>query len=125
MLKVLISDDSNIIRKSLSKLVSQCGENIQVIEADTISDTIEKIKSLRPDILIQDIMMPGGTGFDVMKTVRKQDYKITVIVLTNFASELNRNRSIKEKADYFLDKSDEFAKVVDICKIIAEKKCQN
>jgi DNA-binding response OmpR family regulator len=59
--------------------------------------------------------MPVGNGFDIMKTVREQNCKIIVIVLTNFATEINRKRSLEEKADYFLDNSKELKELVKIC----------
>jgi two-component system, NarL family, response regulator DevR len=114
-MKILIADDSLVIRTSLKKLIATVNGTELVAEATNVFDTIKKIKEVKPDLLILDIIMPGGSGFDVMQTVREQDYKITVIVLTNFADEFNRKRSVEEKADYFLDKSNEFMKVVDIC----------
>lgn len=115
IMRILIADDSTIIRNSLRKLISAMNGRDEVIDAVNLSDTTNKIKEVKPDILILDLMMPGGSGFEAMNTVRELDYKITVIVLTNFATDLNRKRSEEEKVDYFLDKSNEFLKVLDIC----------
>jgi DNA-binding response OmpR family regulator len=114
-MKVLIADDSSIIRKSLTKLLYTYVNHIDISEAIDVPDAIIKTKEIQPNILILDIMMPGGNGFDVMKTVREQDCKIIVIVLTNFATEINRKRSLEEKADYFLDKSEELKELIEIC----------
>jgi DNA-binding NarL/FixJ family response regulator len=114
-MKILIADDSPVIRNSLRKLISTFNGSSTIFESGSVQDTIKKIAEVKPDILILDIMMPGGNGFDVMSCVRESENKITVIVLTNFATEPNRKKSIEEKVDYFLDKSTEFLKIVDIC----------
>lgn len=121
-MKLLIADDSLIIRNSLKKLIAAVVESDSVFEAVNVLDTIRKVKDVKPDVLILDLMMPGGSGFDVMKTVREQDYKIIVIALTNFATELNRKKAEEEAVDFFLDKSNEFSRVIEICNNLKNKK---
>ena len=61
-MKVLIADDSELMRKRLITLISGL-EGIDVIEeAEDCGETIKIIRELNPDVVILDIRMPGGSG---------------------------------------------------------------
>lgn len=120
-MKILIADDSDVVRKSLVKLVLSVPGFDKPEEAENVANTKNKIIVFRPDVLILDVNMPNGSGFEVMKTVKEQDYKITVIILTNFATVYNKKKSIEAGIDYFLDKSTEFEKVVGILKKVQKE----
>ena len=113
-MKLLIADDSAYLRKSLIRLISTL-KGIQIVgEASDVQEAIEKTKSLNPDILILDLKIPGGSGFDVLKAIRNDERNLTVIVLTNYISQQFRRKSFDEGADFFFDKSTEFDKVLDV-----------
>ena len=66
-LTALIADDSSLIRERLFGILSQF-ERLDLIEqAKDTSDAKDKILRLKPDIVILDIRMPGGGGFEVLK----------------------------------------------------------
>ena len=115
-LKILIADDSEQVRKSLSRLLSIL-RGIEIIgEAVDGRQAIDKTRKLKPDILILDMKMPNGSGLDVLHEIAPDKEKLRVIMLTNYANEQFRNESLKAGADYFFDKSTEFEKVFDVIK---------
>ncbi|MBU0558521.1 MAG: response regulator transcription factor [Bacteroidetes bacterium] len=120
-MKILIADDSDVVRKSLVKLILFVPGFDKPEEAKNVTNTKSKIIEFKPDVLILDINMPNGNGFDVIKTVKEQDYKITVIMLTNFTTENNKKKSIEAGINYFLDKSTEFEKVIGILKKVQKE----
>ncbi|MHC1737072.1 MAG: response regulator transcription factor [Ignavibacteriaceae bacterium] len=115
-MKILIADDSMIIRESLSKLITRNNPEDIISKAVNVGDAIRKIKEIEPDLVILDLAMPGGDGFDVMKEIRKRGKETVVIMLTNYATENNRRKSLEAKVDFFLDKTNEFEKVIEIIK---------
>jgi DNA-binding NarL/FixJ family response regulator len=112
--KVLIADDSHIVRERLVSLLSDLPGVEIVGEAETAFEAIQSIRRLRPAVVILDISMPGGSGIQVLETIRKEKPVPLIIMLTNFTHEPYRQRCFKLGADYFFDKSNEFEKVRDV-----------
>ncbi len=86
MLKLLIADDELIIRQGMRRMISW--ESMGIIlagEAETFSETLEKIRQLRPDIVLCDIRMPGGTGLDVIHEVKQSMPEIEFILLSGYS----------------------------------------
>ena len=86
MFKLLIVDDEYIVRRGLKTILPW--EKINVIiagEAGTVREAVEVIASVHPDIILCDICLPGGTGFDVVKTARNYIPWVQVIMLTAYS----------------------------------------
>jgi DNA-binding NarL/FixJ family response regulator len=117
--KVLIADDSHIVRERLVSLLADLPGVDIVGEAETAFEAIQSIRRRRPDVVILDISMPGGSGIQVLETIRKDKPVPLIIMLTNFTHEPYRQRCLKLGADYFFDKSNEFEKVKDVLENLA------
>lgn len=115
-IRVFIADDSPIVRVRLVNMISDINGITVTGVADNVSDAITQIELLRPDVVILDISMPGGSGIDVLKKVKQFKDGPCVIVLTNFPLPQYKNICFEEGADYFFDKSDEFMKVIELLK---------
>jgi len=74
--------------------------------AQTGAEAIDGVAELMPVVLILDMTMPGGGGFNVLQVVKQRPSAPLVIVLTNHPA--YRQRSLDAGADYFFDKSAEF-----------------
>jgi DNA-binding NarL/FixJ family response regulator len=57
----------------------------------------------------------GGKGLDLLKMIKTRFPSTIVIVFTNHVESMYRDIYLKEGADYFLDKSVEFEKIIDVC----------
>jgi len=81
-MKVLIVDDSDVLRKVTVFNLKKLG--MEVEEAIDGIDGLEKMRSWHPDVVILDIMMPRMDGFTVLREMKKDDTikDIPVIVLT-------------------------------------------
>jgi len=66
-LNVLVVDDEALARHNLTVLLQRDPQIGSVVESDSGSDAIEKIKALRPDIVFLDVQMPECGGFDVLE----------------------------------------------------------
>ncbi len=113
-MKVLIVDDSAEIRGRLNNMISNI-QKVELIEqVGNVKDAMQIIQEFQPDIIILDIHMPGGTGIDVLSTIAKKNNFPVVIIFTNYPYSQYRKRCFECGADYFLDKSDEFEKIINI-----------
>ena len=111
---IFVVEDSSLMRKHLRELVSELPNATIVGEADCSADAITSIDALHPDVVILDIKLKEGSGFDVLNTIKKKSAGPLVIVLTNHVQRPYRETSILKGADFFLEKARDFQKVGDI-----------
>ncbi len=108
-MRVFLADDSFLIRQRLAKTLLSL-EGIQIVgEARDARDATRSILQLKPDLVILDLQMLGGTGVGVLQTVKKEQPAPVVIMVTNFPE--YREKCLRAGADYFFDKSTEFHRI--------------
>jgi two-component system LytT family response regulator len=66
-MKILIVEDSRLARKELFGLLAQHPEHQVAGEAENVKEAIALVDALRPDLLLLDINLPDGSGFDVLE----------------------------------------------------------
>lgn len=79
-MNILIIDDEIRARKSISEILKFSNSNVKVVaEADGVESGIVAIKKYKPDLILLDIDMPDGTGFDLLRAMEYIDFKIIFI----------------------------------------------
>lgn len=112
MMRILIADDSTVVRDRLVRLLAEV-HGIEVIgQADDAMEARKLAEKLRPDVAILDLRMPKGSGADVLFDIKKLNPALKVIMLTNYPHAENKKKCMDGGADYFFDKSTEFQRVV-------------
>ena len=118
MMRILIADDSSVVRKRLNNLLTDV-RGIEVVgQAQDALEARNLVVKLRPDVAILDLRMPDGSGADVLLDIKKLNPTPTVIMLTNYAHPENRKKCMERGADYFFDKSTEFQKVLSVLRVM-------
>jgi len=118
-MKVFIADDSEILRKHLTNLLTEIpGVEIVGYGEDTES-AISGIDSQKPDVVILDIRMPGAGGIYVLKTVRQNRPDLPIIIFTDYPYPQYRKKCLEEGTDYFFDKSSESEKLIELIRKMA------
>jgi len=103
---VFVVEDSPIVRQRLIAYLEAL-PNVEVIgKADCPGDAVEGIRSTRPDWVVLDIQLIGGTGIDVLRRVRADVPRTGFIVLTHLGIAPYRRLAEAAGADYFLDKTE-------------------
>lgn len=110
--KVFLAEDSAMIRARLAALLATHDMAI-VGEAQSAEASIEGILAVRPDVVVLDVQLHGGTGLQVLRAVRAADPGIAFVVFSNNAEPAYRRRYLGEGAGRFLDKSTEVDQLVD------------
>lgn len=113
-MKVLIADDSKLVRQRVIKILSSFDEIEKFIEAENAAEAIGYLHALSPEVIILDIAMPDESGLEVLKKIKSLNYEPFVIVLTNHSYPGYRNQCMADGAKFFLDKSIEFLKIRDV-----------
>jgi RNA polymerase sigma factor (sigma-70 family) len=104
-IRVLIADDHALVRAGIRALVEKIEGIVVVGEAGTGSEAMELVEDLKPNLMLLDITMPDGSGFDVLDHVTKNYPDLKVIVLTVHDAGEYAIRALREGAAGFLPKS--------------------
>jgi DNA-binding NarL/FixJ family response regulator len=112
---IFVADDSAIMRERLASMVAELSGGMKLIgQASDAPQAAEAIRRVKPDVVVLDIHMPGGSGIDVLRKIRKDSPAAVVLMLTNYSYPQFRQRCMDAGADYFFDKSAEFGKVAEV-----------
>ena len=108
MIRVLIVDDSSVIRALLNRFLSSDPE-IQVVgQAPDPFVAREKLVSLKPDVMTLDIEMPRMDGFTFTRTLRATRgwEDVPVVIMTSRGSEADQHAGLEAGASAYLLKSE-------------------
>ena len=79
-MKTLIVDDEPNARQVIRNVLETYAEQVEIVgEADCVKDAVQKINSLKPQLVLLDINMPDGSGFDVVKACSAIPFKFIII----------------------------------------------
>lgn len=100
---VLIVDDESYIREFLAQILS---EHFQIAFAKNGKEAVETAKSIQPDIIVLDVLMPGQNGIDTCKVLReqKESSSTPIIMLTAVNEPEQRIKAFNAGADDYLAK---------------------
>ena len=111
MMKIIIADDSAMLRERVKSLLMDI-KNVEIVgEADNGITALRLIKETDPDLVILDIRMPGMNGIETLHAIKKSDRRTKVCILTNYPYPQYKERCIAEGADYFFDKNQDYQKM--------------
>lgn len=119
MAYVLITDDSLVQRKIISKIVTEQGHEVQT--AANGYAAMELIAFRAPDCLLLDLLMPEMTGREVLKTLQDRLPDFPIVVITADIQEAVRKECMELGARYFLNKPVKAEELQTILRIILRK----
>ena len=106
MIRIVIAEDQQMLLSALASLI-RLEEDIEV--AAQVTDgrkALDAIRTLKPDICLLDIEMPGLSGLDVAEAVRREQLGCRVIIVTTFSRSGYLQRAIELKVDGYLLKDE-------------------
>ena len=110
---VYLVEDSEIMSTLLHELLEGNGASI-VGHADSAQTAIADVARVKPDIVVIDIALRQGNGFDVLKAVASEPAakRPLLVVLTNYTLKTYRSAAKRFGADLFLDKSNQIPELL-------------
>lgn len=114
MMKLLVLDDSELIRSRLVAMLQGIPGVDEITTADTLAKTLLCVQACAPTLAILDLHLPDGNACQLIPTLKRIVPDMKVIVLTNDGGDFSRDRCLQAGADWFFDKSTEFEKVLDL-----------
>ena len=104
MVRVLIADDHLLFAEALEAILSLDGRIDVIGRAADGSQAVELATELRPDVVLMDLSMPRGDGFDATRRIREANGDTRVLVLTGSAATSDIDRAREAGADGYFTK---------------------
>jgi DNA-binding NarL/FixJ family response regulator len=120
-MRIFIADDSRVVVERLADLLQEVPGAQLVGQAGDVRETVHGIQEMKPDALILDLQMPGGSGLDVLRAIRTDYPHLQVLICTNYPYSQYRQECLTAGANFFLDKSAEFGKIPAILRELSAK----
>ena len=81
-IRIIIADDHAILRESLAALLGSQPDMQVIAKTGTGAESIQAAREQRPDVLLLDLFMPGGDGFEVLRALDRTGAGVATVVLT-------------------------------------------
>src|SRR5438552_13214362 len=121
-IRLLIVDDHKVVRLGLHTLLSR-HDGIEVVgEAGTSSAAVELTARLKPDMVLMDVRLPDGNGFEACRQIRRVQPDTRVLFLTSFADEEIVLESIDAGGDGYLLKEIDEENLIQAIRNVAARK---
>lgn len=103
-IRTLLVDDHDLIRQGLSRAFERQTDFAVVGQASSVNEAEELAKATAPDVVVTDVRLPDGTGLDLVKTLRRNDDNIGLVVLTMYAGDEQLFAALEAGASAFVAK---------------------
>jgi DNA-binding NarL/FixJ family response regulator len=110
--KIYLAEDSAPIRERVAAMLEARDMSV-VGEGATPQRCVDGILATRPDVVVLDAQLEGGSGLEVLQSVRRTEPRIAFVVFSNNAGPAYRRRYLAEGARDFLDKTADFERLAD------------
>ena len=121
-IKILLVDDHSIVRYGIRSLIerntglSVCGE------AENLLEAYEKVRELKPDVVLLDLKLPDGDGATGCREIKKIQEDIKVIILTAYADDTIVVEAVRAGADGYLLKNIDSKTIIEAIRDVFEGK---
>ncbi len=120
MIRVMLVDDQNLVRKGVRSLLELSSEIEVIGEAADGAEAIRTIPEMRPDVVLLDMRMPGMSGLDVLRDLAGKGTLPPTIILTTFDDDDLVLAGIQAGARGYLLKDVALADLVNAIKTVAD-----
>jgi len=107
MIRILLADDHAILRQGLRRMLEEEAGFEVIGEAADGFETIERVRELKPDVLVVDLVMPKLNGLEVTSRVKQEPDPPRVVVLSMRKSEPYIMEALRNGADGYVLKSED------------------
>jgi DNA-binding NarL/FixJ family response regulator len=119
MIRVLIVDDHGLFRSSLRARLEQEDGIVPVGEAGTVKDAVSKALALQPDVVLLDLVLPRGSGYDAIPDLLNACPSTNIVVVTSQTHPASVRRAIGAGARGYVPKRATDAELIEAVRRVA------
>ena len=112
ILRVLVVDDSDIVRRGICQILQTQADIEIVCEASDGADAVRKVREHRPAVVLLDITMPVMNGFDAARRIKHEFPSTLILVVSQFDSAPFAREAIAAGANGYIAKSNASAELI-------------
>jgi DNA-binding NarL/FixJ family response regulator len=122
-LRVYVVEDSPLIRRSLASVIAEAGGELVGVSADA-ETAIKHMVVHHPDVILIDIRLASGNGFDVLRALKQQNIApgARKVVITNYAHDEYKELAVQLGADKFFDKTHEMSEAIELIRMMVKQR---
>lgn len=105
MKQILLVEDHSVVRLATRFLINDLIGSVNVLEASNFEEALTQVASTHVDLIILDIDIPGGEGFNMIPRIRKLQPKVCILVFSGMDEALYAMHYLKAGANGFLAKN--------------------
>ena len=106
LIRILAVDDHPLLRKGIAALVNAEPDMKLVAEASNGKEAVNAFRSVRPDVTLMDLQMPGISGLDTIHAIREEFPQARIIVLTTYSGDMQVLSALRAGARGYILKGD-------------------
>jgi DNA-binding NarL/FixJ family response regulator len=115
-LKIIVADDSKLIRDVVGRALSRVTGFRVVGQAENGIEALELTRTYEPHVLVLDISMPLKDGIEALRELRAENSAVVIVMFTADESSFARKACLDLGADYYLDKA-QISELIEICSL--------
>ena len=103
-LEILVVDDHVVVREGLKRILQEDGNCVVAAEAGSVAEALAWLRKRTFGLVLLDISLPERTGLELLKTIKHEQPRLPVLVLSAYAEDHYAVRAFKDGADGYLNK---------------------
>lgn len=118
--RTLVVDNHSLIRTGLALLLNSVPDFRVVGEADCGEDVLDLVHTLRPDLLVMDLSMPGAGGLEITRQVTEHAPYVRILILTRFSDRFHLRQALDAGAAAYVLKSSPPTRILEALREITQ-----
>jgi two-component system invasion response regulator UvrY len=118
-IRIIIADDHPILRAGMVSVLNASPDLRVVAEAGNGAEVLRAMRDTPFDVLLLDVSMPGKSGLDLMRQVRKDNPRLPILIVSSFPEDQYALRSIRAGASGYITKMSAPGELVSAVRTVA------
>jgi DNA-binding NarL/FixJ family response regulator len=112
-IKVMVVDDHPLMRVGVASIVNASSDMSVVAQTGTGEEAVALFQKHKPDVTLMDLRLPGMSGVDAIRAIRKTDSRARFVVLTTYEGDADIHQALEAGAQGYLIKGMPYQTLVD------------